>query len=75
MQCEYFALEGLAKLLNTIKIVQQRLNNKPMRHPEKTAQVLLLKTAEKLFSHFCRDLELQTTKFAMLLEEMPQKQL
>tara|TARA_B100002003_G_C14069797_1_gene514671 strand:+ start:339 stop:1145 length:807 start_codon:yes stop_codon:yes gene_type:complete len=27
IQCEYFALEGLAKLLNTIKIVQQRLNN------------------------------------------------
>ena len=28
IQCEYFALEGLGKLLNTIKIVQQRLNNK-----------------------------------------------
>ena len=27
IQCEYFALEGLGKLLNTIKIVQQRLNN------------------------------------------------
>ena len=26
IQCEYFALEGLAKLLNTIKVVQQRLN-------------------------------------------------
>ncbi len=26
MQCEYFALEGLGKLLNTIKIVQSRLN-------------------------------------------------
>tara|TARA_B100000945_G_C20277278_1_gene546917 strand:- start:95 stop:868 length:774 start_codon:yes stop_codon:yes gene_type:complete len=26
IQCEYFALEGLGKLLNTIKIVQQRLN-------------------------------------------------
>jgi len=26
IQCEYFALEGLAKLLNTIKIVQRRLN-------------------------------------------------
>jgi len=25
-QCEYFALEGLGKLLNTIKIVQSRLN-------------------------------------------------
>jgi len=28
IQCEYFALEGLAKLLNTIKIVQQRFNIK-----------------------------------------------
>tara|TARA_B100000609_G_C17150224_1_gene400448 strand:+ start:106 stop:885 length:780 start_codon:yes stop_codon:yes gene_type:complete len=26
IQCEYFALEGLGKLLNTIKIAQQRLN-------------------------------------------------
>tara|TARA_Y100001978_G_C23669351_1_gene422888 strand:- start:698 stop:1471 length:774 start_codon:yes stop_codon:yes gene_type:complete len=26
IQCEYFALEGLAKLLNTIKVIQQRLN-------------------------------------------------
>ncbi|MBX2985472.1 MAG: AAA family ATPase [Bacteroidia bacterium] len=26
VQCEYFALEGLGKLLNTIKIVQQNLN-------------------------------------------------
>jgi chromosome partitioning protein len=28
VQCEYFALEGLGKLLNTIKIVQSRLNQK-----------------------------------------------
>lgn len=28
LQCEYFALEGLGKLLNTIKIVQTRLNKK-----------------------------------------------
>jgi chromosome partitioning protein len=27
VQCEYFALEGLGKLLNTIKIVQSRLNS------------------------------------------------
>ena len=27
VQCEYFALEGLGKVLNTIKIVQTRLNN------------------------------------------------
>jgi chromosome partitioning protein len=27
VQCEYFALEGLGKLLNTIKIVQANLNN------------------------------------------------
>ena len=26
IQCEYFALEGLGKLLNTIKIIQSRLN-------------------------------------------------
>jgi chromosome partitioning protein len=26
VQCEYFALEGLGKLLNTIKIVQNNLN-------------------------------------------------
>lgn len=26
VQCEYFALEGLGKLLNTIKIIQSRLN-------------------------------------------------
>ncbi len=28
VQCEYFALEGLGKLLNTITIVQKRLNRK-----------------------------------------------
>lgn len=28
VQCEYFALEGLAKLLNTIRIVQQGLNKR-----------------------------------------------
>ena len=27
IQCEYFALEGLGKLLNTVKVIQQRLNN------------------------------------------------
>jgi chromosome partitioning protein len=27
VQCEYFAMEGLGKLLNTIKIVQSRLNS------------------------------------------------
>ena len=27
VQCEYFALEGLGKLLNTIKIIQNRLNS------------------------------------------------
>lgn len=36
VQCEYFALEGLGKLLNTIKIVQQRLN------PELAIEGLLL---------------------------------
>jgi chromosome partitioning protein len=28
VQCEFFALEGLGKLLNTIKIIQTRLNTK-----------------------------------------------
>ena len=28
VQCEYFALEGLGKLLNTIKIIQGQLNPK-----------------------------------------------
>ena len=28
VQCEFFALEGLGKLLNTIKIIQTRLNPK-----------------------------------------------
>jgi len=28
VQCEYFALEGLGKLLNTIQIIQKRLNKK-----------------------------------------------
>tara|TARA_B100000902_G_scaffold373307_1_gene401136 strand:+ start:14539 stop:15324 length:786 start_codon:yes stop_codon:yes gene_type:complete len=36
IQCEYFALEGLGKLLNTIKIVQRRLN------PELNIEGLLL---------------------------------
>ncbi len=36
VQCEYFALEGLGKLLNTIKIVQGRLN------PELSIEGILL---------------------------------
>jgi chromosome partitioning protein len=36
VQCEFFALEGLGKLLNTIKIVQKRLN------PELNIEGLLL---------------------------------
>lgn len=36
VQCEYFALEGLGKLLNTIKIVQSRLN------PELSIEGMLL---------------------------------
>ncbi len=36
VQCEYFALEGLGKLLNTVKIVQQRLN------PELSIEGMLL---------------------------------
>ncbi|MGI9543157.1 MAG: ParA family protein [Cyclobacteriaceae bacterium] len=28
VQCEYFALEGLGKLLNTVKIIQNRLNKR-----------------------------------------------
>ena len=30
VQCEYFAMEGLGKLLNTIRIIQQRLNTQLM---------------------------------------------
>jgi len=36
VQCEYFALEGLGKLLNTVKIVQTRLN------PELSIEGMLL---------------------------------
>ena len=36
VQCEYFALEGLGKLLNTVKIVQARLN------PDLTIEGILL---------------------------------
>jgi chromosome partitioning protein len=36
IQCEYFALEGLGKLLNTIKIIQTRLN------PDLTIEGLLM---------------------------------
>lgn len=36
VQCEYFALEGLGKLLNTIRIIQTRLN------PELTIEGILL---------------------------------
>ena len=36
IQCEYFALEGLGKLLNTVKIIQKRLN------PDLTIEGLLL---------------------------------
>ena len=36
IQCEYFALEGLGKLLNTVKIVQSRLN------PELSIEGMLL---------------------------------
>ena len=28
VQCEYFALEGISKLLNTIKIIKSKLNQK-----------------------------------------------
>jgi chromosome partitioning protein len=43
VQCEYFALEGLGKLLNTIKIVQQRLN------PELVIEGMLV---EEVKTHF-----------------------
>ncbi len=41
VQCEYFALEGLGKLLNTIKIVQTRLN------PELEIEGILLTMYDK----------------------------
>lgn len=57
IQCEYFALEGLGKLLNTIKIVQTRLN------PDLSIEGLLLtmydqrlrlanQVADELKTHF-----------------------
>jgi len=57
IQCEYFALEGLGKLLNTIKIVQTRLN------PELSIEGMLMtmydqrlrlanQVAEELKTHF-----------------------
>ncbi|MCB9232229.1 MAG: ParA family protein [Bacteroidia bacterium] len=57
VQCEYFAMEGLGKLLNTIKIVQQRLN------PELEIEGILLtmfdtrlrlshQVVEEISSHF-----------------------
>ncbi len=57
IQCEYFALEGLGKLLNTIKIVQTRLN------PELSIEGMLLtmydqrlrlanQVADELKTHF-----------------------
>ncbi|MRX48249.1 ParA family protein [Pedobacter puniceum] len=64
VQCEYFALEGLGKLLNTIKIVQTRLN------PELQIEGILLtmydvrlrlsnQVVEEVRSHF-EDLVFQT---------------
>lgn len=64
VQCEYFALEGLGKLLNTIKIVQNRLN------PELQIEGILLtmydvrlrlsnQVVEEVRSHF-EDLVFQT---------------
>ena len=57
IQCEYFALEGLGKLLNTVKIVQTRLN------PELSIEGMLLtmfdqrlrlanQVADELKTHF-----------------------
>ena len=57
VQCEYFALEGLGKLLNTIKIVQNRIN------PDLTIEGILLtmfdqrlrlanEVAEEVSKHF-----------------------
>lgn len=64
VQCEYFALEGLGKLLNTIKIVQSKLN------PELSVEGILLtmydtrlrlanQVVEEVRTHF-QDLVLQT---------------
>ena len=64
VQCEYFALEGLGKLLNTVKIVQNQLN--PSLEVEgilltmyDTRSRLANQVVEEVRTHF-QDLVLQT---------------
>lgn len=63
VQCEYFALEGLGKLLNTIKIVQSRLN------PELEIEGILLTMFDKRLRLSNQVVEDVQTNFGTLVFE------
>jgi chromosome partitioning protein len=61
VQCEYFALEGLGKLLNTIKIVQNRLN------PSLDIEGILLTMFDNRLNHGRQVVEEVKTHFQQLV--------
>lgn len=61
IQCEYFALEGLSKLLNTVKIVQNRL------HPELQIEGMLLTMYDTRLRHANNVVEEVKTHFQDLV--------
>lgn len=61
VQCEYFALEGLGKLLNTIKIVQSRLN------PSLDIEGILLTMFDNRLNHGRQVVEEVKTHFQQLV--------
>lgn len=61
VQCEYFALEGLGKLLNTIKIVQSRIN------PNLTIEGILLTMFDKRLRLSKQVVEEVTTHFQQMV--------